>query len=292
MSKRVFIHAGAHRTGTSSFQLCLARNRAALAAAGYDLAYPGRDGIPGGRLRLDLPRKRHGDRRVPDFAARVRDHLARLSPDPGRALILSEENIPGLMRNFYDGLFYPGSGRRLATLATALDAPPVHLLFLLRSYDTLFVSAYRKRAEDNPVPPFAEVAPQFLAITRGWPEIVVELRDILKPRRLTVLTHETRGTSRDLLARLVPGLDPARLAEPGRTMNLSATDAGLAALQARYRAGEKLARPAWQQVIRDHAGDRTPRGFAGFAAADAARLRARYAADLDRIAALPGVDFP
>ena len=31
----VFIHAGAHRTGTSSFQLCLAQNRAArLLAAG------------------------------------------------------------------------------------------------------------------------------------------------------------------------------------------------------------------------------------------------------------------
>ncbi len=39
MSRDVFIHAGAHRTGTSSFQLCMATNRDRLEAAGFDLSY-------------------------------------------------------------------------------------------------------------------------------------------------------------------------------------------------------------------------------------------------------------
>ena len=36
---RVIIHAGIHRTGTTSLQRCLAGNRAALAARGF--CYPG-----------------------------------------------------------------------------------------------------------------------------------------------------------------------------------------------------------------------------------------------------------
>lgn len=292
MGKRIFLHAGAHRTGTSSFQLCLYENRAALAAAGYDVAYPGRDGAPEGRLRLQLPRKRHGMKRVPEFAARLRPHLHGFSPDPDRALILSEENIPGLMRHFYDGLFYPGSDKRLLTVAETCGAPSEHCLFILRSYDELFVSAYRKRAEDNPVPPFAELVPQFMAMDRGWPELVAELRDLLKPGRLTVLPYERRGSSVGLLRRLVPDLEHVALTEPGRSVNLSATDAALEALQTRYRAGETLKEAQWRRVIADHADDRAPRGFAAFDPQDRDALRARYAQDLERIAAMPGVDFP
>lgn len=291
MSKRVFIHAGAQRTGTSSFQLCLYENRDYLNAAGFDLAYPGRDGVRDGRLRLQLPRKRHGAKRVPQFATRVRTHLARFSPDPARALILSEENIPGLMRNFYDGLFFPGSGNRLRTLAAALDDPPVHVLYVLRSYDELFASAFRKRAEDTAVPPFAEVAPRFLSVERGWPEIVAELRDLLAPQTLSVIPYERRGTSRDLLGRLVPELESDRLVEPARTVNLSVTDAGLEALQTRLHAGEKLSQSSFADLVATHAEDREPRGFARFSDADRAYLRGRYASDLDRVAAMDGLTF-
>lgn len=291
MGKRIFLHAGAHRTGTSSFQLCLAENRAALEAAGYDLAYPGRDGAPGGRLRLQLPRKRHGAQRVPQFAERLRPHLEGFSPDPARALILSEENIPGLMRNFYDGQFYPGSENRLRSLASALPGPVEHCLFITRDYDALFMSAWRKRAEDNPVPPFADLVPQFMAMDRGWPEIVAELRDLLAPKRLTVIPYDRRGSSVDLLHRLAPDLEGVALREPARSLNLSATDAALEALQARYRAGEELKERQWRQVIADHAGQTEPRGLTGFPDADRAALRERYAADLKRLAAMGGVDL-
>lgn len=291
MTKPVYIHAGAHRTGTSSFQLCLYQNRKLLADKGFDLAYPSRDGVRGGKLRMPLPRMPHGEKRVPQFARQLRDRLAKLSPDPARPLILSEENIPGPMRHFYVGRFFPASAKRLMTVAAALDGPPLHVIYVLRSYPELFASAFRKRSEDNKMPPFAEVVPRFLAMDRGWPDLVAQMRDLMKPACLTILPYERRGASRDLLSLLVPGLEGAALVEPDKTMNLSATDAGLAALQMRYHAGETLKEKEWRQVIADHAEDRAPRGYAAFSGSDAQVLTDRYHADLEKIAQMPGVRF-
>ena len=291
MAKRVFIHAGAHRTGTSSFQMCLSQNRAVLAADGYDVAYPGRDGIPNGRLRLQLPRPRHGEKRVPQFADKARGHLKGFSDDPARALILSEENIPGPMRHFYEGRFFPASAKRFASLAGALDGPPEHVLYVIRPYDALYVSAYRKRAEDNAVNPFAGIVPHFLAMDRGWPELIGEMRDVLAPKRLSVVEYGARGDSRSLLARLVPELSADYLVEPQDKVNLSATDAALVHLQQRYHAGEELTRPQWKDVLARFSDDRTPRGVAQFEPDAQAELAARYADDLARLTAMDGVDF-
>ncbi|MEP3332956.1 hypothetical protein [Sedimentitalea sp.] len=291
MTKPVLIHAGAHRTGTSSFQLCLYENRAVLDRHGYDVAYPGRDGVPKGNLRLPLPRRRHGEKRIPQYAKQVRDVIAGLSPDAGRGVILSEENIPGPMLHFYHGQFFPASRKRFLSLAGALEVPPVHLLYVVRSYAELFVSAYRKRAEDNPVAPFSEIVPNFMAMDRGWPELLSEMRDTLNAKRLTVLPYEARGSSRALLLRLVPELAGEDLVEPSRTVNLSATDAALETLQERYRAGETLPRRDWQRILQDNA-DKTDRtGFAAFPETERQLLQARYDADLVRLAGMPGISF-
>lgn len=288
---RVFLHAGAHRTGTSSFQACLSVNRARLAEAGFDAAYPGRDGIADGALALRLPHPRH--RRTPDaeWAAAAGAELARHLSAPGRDLVLSEENIPGRMFHFYQGQFYPAAKRRAGVLAAALPGRVEHLLFVIRPYEAMFISAYRKRAEDNPVAPFADLRDRMAAMDRGWPEILTILRRRLKPARMTVIEYAARGRSRDLLERLLPEGAVTGLEEPERQLNLSATDAGLIALQALYRSGETLPREAWQQVIADHAGDREARGFAAFTPEQTAALRDRYAADLDRIRAMERMRF-
>ncbi|MFT7593443.1 MAG: hypothetical protein ACI8R4_000756, partial [Paracoccaceae bacterium] len=151
--------------------------------------------------------------------------------------------------------------------------------------------AFRKRSEDNKMPPFGEVVPQFLAMEHGWPDLVAQMRDILKPACLTILPYERRGASRDLLSLLVPGLEGADLVEPDKTMNLSATDAALAALQMRYHADETLKEKEWRQVIADHADDREARGYAAFRDDDAQALTDRYHADLEKISQMPGVRY-
>ena len=202
MSRSVYIHAGAHRTGTSSFQQCLFRNRAVLAEHGLDAAYPGRDGAPKGKLNLRLPRPWHGGNWPENTVERLRGHLARMNPNKDRGLVFSEENIPGPMRHFFEGRFFPGARQRLRALAQALETPPTHVLYVVRSYDALFLSAYRKRAEDNPVLDFDGLVPTLADMDRGWPGLISDIRDELRPERLTVLEYGDRGSSRDLLARL------------------------------------------------------------------------------------------
>lgn len=287
MWDEVFIHAGAHRTGTSSLQQTLAENRAALEAAGYDVAYPGRDGAPGGRLRLPLPRPRHGEKRVPQFGRQVAAHLAEICPEGRGRLILSEENIPGPMRHFYEGRFFPAAEKRAAALGAGLGRV-AHVVYVLRPYAALYASAWRKRAEDNAVPEFAEVVPALMAMDRGWPEVVAALRQGLRPERLTVLDYAERGSSASLLGRVVPGLG-VQVREPGEVVNLSATDAALEVLQARYRAGEVLSRRAWKAVLADHAEARESRGLTRYPEGAEAALGERYARDLERIAGMQGV---
>ena len=292
MAKPVFLHIGAHRTGTSSFQMCLDLNRAALEAAGFDLAYPGRDGIPGGKLRLKLPGP--GDTAPQEMIPRAARAIGAHSPDPDRALILSEENIPGRMFHFYKGRFYPAAEARLTVLKAALQSLGVdritRVLLVLRPYDRLFVSAYRKRAEDNAVSPFEDLVPKFRAMDRGWPALVRAVKSILAPEEVIIVLYARRGSSGDLLRQLAPDLDMP-LEEPGRVMNLSATDAALDALQLRYRGGETLERAAWQDVIREHAELRNPTGFAAFSDKDSAALSERYAAHLDKIGRIRGITF-
>ncbi|GGL90089.1 hypothetical protein GCM10011534_10260 [Pseudooceanicola nanhaiensis] len=288
MAPGIYIHAGAHRTGTSSFQACLALNRPRLEAAGFDLAYPGRDGAEGGRLALRLPHPRH--RKTPDegWIAGVQDTLG-AHMTPGRSMVLSEENIAGRMFHFYQGQFFPAVRRRATVLAAGLPLPLRHVLIVVRPYDALFVSAYRKRAEDNPVPPFGEIAEAMAGIDRGWPAVITAFRRRLRPERLTVIDYALRGESRELLARLLPEGAVTGLEEPGRAWNLSATDTALAALQARYRAGETLARAEWQAVIAEHAEARADLGFARFTPEQAGRLAESYAQDLATIGGMKGV---
>lgn len=286
--RRLYIHAGAHRTGTSSFQQCLHVNQVALADAGYQVAFPARDGASSGTLGLRLPAPRHGAGATRRFAPRVAEVLAEY--DPSQPLILSEENIPGRMIHFLAGRFYPAAEARLRALRAGLgDAAVGALLFVIRSYDELYVSGHRKRAEDKLADPFSASIPNLMAMDRGWPEIVALLRDILRPGELVVVPYEVRGRSVDLLGRLAPDLEIARLEEPQDTVNLSATDAALLELQRRYANGEELSGTARAAIVRNHAGDTTSRAFAEFSDTQATGLQARYRTDLARIAAMPGV---
>ncbi|WP_415920603.1 hypothetical protein [Tateyamaria sp. SN6-1] len=281
----LFIHAGAHRTGTSSFQMCLHENRTVLQGQGWSLAYPPRDGIPSGTLSLRLPRPR--DSKLGRVTIRTTKVLAAHSA--GQPLILSEENIPGRMMHFIKGQFYPAAEKRCAVLRDAWPGRIAHLLFVVRPYDELFVSGFRKRAEENPVPPFDVLRPNYMRMDRGWPDLLRVLRDVLRPDAITVVPYAARGTSVSLLQRLVPELADAPLVEPARKINVSATDAALIALQARLETEETLAPDAWQAVVEAHAGDATSHGFAAFSAEEQQIWAERYAADLKTLATLDGV---
>lgn len=283
----IYIHAGAHRTGTSSFQMCLHTNRRLLDRLGWTSAYPGRDGIPSGTLALRLPSGSRVDAQAASRKASGRLDAYR----DGRPVILSEENIPGRMFEFMQGQFYPFAEARCAALRAAWTGPIAHLMLVVRPYDQLFVSAFRKRAEDNAMPDFAKARDGYMSMDRGWPELVAMMREILQPDRMTIVPYAMRGTNIDLLTRLVPDLPLQDLREPTRIVNLSATDAALMTLQERYLKGETLSRAAWKAVIDDHAHDTRKMNFAAFTEMEINELSARYASDLKQIEWMSGISF-
>ena len=291
VSRQVYLHAGAHRTGTSSFQLCLATNAEALNAAGYDLGFPRREHIPGGNLHLRLPRPKHGDAETPAFVSRVQRALSKHVTAQNHKLILSDENLPGVILHMLKGRLYPNQGKRIDVFQQALsaiDGRVSHILFVIRPYDQLFISGYRKHAEDNPLSPFDHNADAMSRFTGGWPDTIETLRNLLRPDRFTVVEYGKRGPSRDLLARLL-GEPDTRFAEPERTLNASATDAALAHLQKIYQAGQTLERSEWMRVMAEFSAQTEDRGFARFSTDQGKRLHARYVTDLDRLAAMQGV---
>ncbi|WP_299416285.1 hypothetical protein [uncultured Sulfitobacter sp.] len=287
--KPLYVHLGAHRTGTSSFQMMLAENCDVLRAAGYDVAYPGRDDIPHGDLRLRLPQPRNTGKWEATFLPGATKELARHATADTHAMILSEENIPGKMIHFPNGQFYPAAEKRLHVLAAAAGAPVLRAVLVVRDYAGLYISAYRKRAEDNPSPPFAEGRQNMLKMDRGWPDLVRLVFKHLGVQELVVIEYGRRGRSVDMAGMLVPDLADVSLVEPARRMNHSATDAAMIELQKRYHAGEKLARGDWQQIIAEHRDDRASYGVSEFSKRQKRILDGRYAEHLDEIAAMPAV---
>jgi hypothetical protein len=287
--KPLYVHLGAHRTGTSSFQMMLSENRDLLTAAGYDLGYPGRDDVPQGDLRLKLPSPRNLAEWESRFVPLARRELLRLSTSESRALILSEENIPGRMMHFRKGQFYPAAEARLRTLAVAAEAPVLRAVLVVRDYTGLYISGWRKRAKDNASSPFNEGRKKLLAMDRGWPELVRLVQDQLKPQELVVIDYARRGGSVGLAEMLVPELGDVPLVEPEKRLNLSATDAALLALQERYHAGETLKRAQWQEIIAAHRDDTASRGISEFTKRQNRILKGRYREHLDEIEAMEGV---
>jgi len=289
-ARKTYLHAGGHRTGSSSVQLCLSENRDVLEARGYALGYSSRDGAPGGTLKLKLPEPRHAGGQIDKLTEGARAEIERVAAGRDR-LILSEENVPGRMMHLYSGRFFPAAETRAQVLAQALGGPVAHMVYVVRDYAGFFVSCHRKRAVQRRVPGFDALRRELQGLDRGWPELIALLRDALRPQHFTVVDYGQRGQSRDLLARMLPDVKAGALREPARIVNLSATDRALEAVQARFAVGDKPDQSEIDALIAAHAEDRGDLGFAGFPAAERDQWQARYAADLDRIAAMPDIEL-
>ncbi len=284
-SREILVHAGAHCSGAEEFQAFLGANRAAITAAGYDLAYPGRGGAAGGSFDFAYPEPRHQGAEIDSFVAPVASALD-VARHGGRGLIVSEHDLAGRMANLLGGRFYPAAAKRAEVLGRALGRPVDRLVLTVKSYDALFLAAWRRFALDRQMEPFAEYVPAMAGFTGGWVDVVEALRDGLSARRVVILA--TKPGPLDLLSHIAPA---ARLADPvlpGPAPVI--TDSAIAMIQRHYRQGARFAPGQRDRLLAFHA--RQPQltrehGFAGLQLAD---LRGRFVADLDTLARMPGVD--
>ncbi|MEX0340535.1 MAG: sulfotransferase [Arenibacterium sp.] len=289
-TRQVFMHGGAHRTGSSSFQLCLAHNAKRLEAAGYSLAFPARDGVESGTLALRLPGPRHDHA---SCVTMVKGGQQKFNAQFGTndKLIMSEENLPGRMVHFYSGQFFPAAEKRADVLLAAMQANVAHLLYVVRDYAEFFVSAHRQRAAYHRVHPFSKLREAVVDMSDGWPDLIELFQRHLQPKEITVVEYRQRGESRSLLARMLPDIAVEELEEPAKQLNRSATDAGLLAIQAQFAAKNKMTDAERNALADAHRNDTSDKGFARFSQEDRELLNDRYERDLERIENMPNVTF-
>jgi hypothetical protein len=285
-SYEILVHAGAHCCEAEDVQRFIGVNRDAIGTVGYDLAYPGRGGAPGGTFDVPLPEPRHLGLGVEAFASQIVGAIP--TPAEGRrGLILSEHDLAGRMASLLNGRFYPAARSRAEALRTALGRPVDRLVIAVVPYDALFVGAWRRFALDRLVEPFAEYATAMASFSGGWVEVVEALRDGLEARQVTVLASRPHPV--EVLAHLTPGL---RLTDPAIPATAPpVTDSAVSMIQRHYRQGARFAPGQRDRILAFHARQPqtgTEQGFPGLQLAD---LRGRYVADLHMLERLVGVDL-
>ncbi len=178
----IVLHLGAQRTGTTRLQSILDANRGALATDATVALTPPRPGkrasatirdvlalLPAGPSR---PVRRHLKLR------RARAMLRGLVADgatgpPPRRIVLSDETMLGPCFRADGFGLYPFAHPSLVALGGLLGRPPSAVHLTLRAYDTFLVSVYAMSAVyRRDVPPFDDLRETFLAVRRGWPDVV------------------------------------------------------------------------------------------------------------------------
>ena len=281
----LYLHAGAHRTGSSSLQMCLSLNKPVIQAAGFGVLYPGRDGIADGRLKVKFPLPRIKDHAP--FVERAARQMHRHAD--GKPLVMSEENISGRMLHMQKGQFYARVVERCRIIRDAWGGPIGKVLYVTRQYDSFLVSGYKLSAMGRARPPFAELRDVYFGMERGWPEVIAAVRDTLQPAEMEVVDYAVRGSSAKLAARLVPGVSADQLEEPTRRVNLSGSDAALGEIQRRYRAGEELSDAVVEEIIHTSPDGAGHFELIEFSQDDKQAWYDRYQADLDVIGQMSGV---
>jgi len=271
----VYLHLGAHRTGTTAFQAFLQANRARLAARGTALWLPAdlRGGPlealaarPGGRARAlaDLPLKRH-----------LAQALARLEAAGHGRLIVSEENLLGTMAGCLAAAApYPQAGARLARLGRLFSGRIVRVGIGLRGYDTWWASVMAFRLLRGGPVPDAALLDRLARSPRGWAEVLEEIRAALPGRPVACWRFEACvNRPQRVLARLTGEPAPAAMLPAGHGRNAAPCAARLAAHLADRGA------PVLPPGLAAPAGDR----WRPFSQGQAEALAARYEADLARL---------
>jgi hypothetical protein len=284
------IHLGAHKTATTHLQETLALRQEALRRAGVEvvpvaelralgLAAQLRHGAGAAGLRGAL-RRRRADAAVGRIVAGLRAR--------GTRLVLSDENLIGNAGDALARPLYPGAQERIGRLLRRI--PPgdaVELMLAVRSFDTLAPSAFAQSLRlRRPTQGSTQTCARALAEPPSWFELVARIAAAAPRARLTVWRYEDYAARNGEILARVCGADPGPPDDlPVPVRNRSPGAAAVAAVEA---LPPELAGAAWRAEVARIYGASDPAGprFAPFAPEAAARLRAAYRADLERIAAL------
>jgi hypothetical protein len=213
----VFLHMGAHRTGTTTFQRTLQQNHRDLSKNGVTFWGPRmtRGGMFSGLLRGDDAEAGETRRLIARNQGVIRLEMDRMQARGQKRLLVSEENmLGGLRANLRAQVLYPGLEARLARFAGAFGPVTTRIGLAIRPYETYWASAYAQGIpQGHRVPEEADLD-RLVTQPRTWRHVIGDLARAF-PRADIVVWEWDR-----LVAR--PRAQLALMAGPVRGLNLRA----------------------------------------------------------------------
>lgn len=211
----VTLHIGAHRTGTTTLQNYLEKNRDNLREIGTEYwgAKQTRSGLfTGFEKRLSAQTNEeigYGKK----SSGLIRDMLARLEEDGVKSLIVSEENMLGSIGgNVRDGSLYNEASGLLQRFTPGFGGHCNRVALSIRSYDEYWASVFNFVTQRGGKLLSKQKMDELAAQPRRWRDIITEVSGIFPSAELIVWSFEaTLDRESDKLALLNGGRVPKQM---------------------------------------------------------------------------------
>jgi hypothetical protein len=207
----VFLHIGAHRCATTTFQAYMRQNsdRLGLQGTGFWGPLVTRKGlfsgvlpVPGASLGRDKQRR---------AAGRIQLRLTRCAGLGVQRLVVSDENMLGSVRaNLRMGELYCGVGERLARFNQAFGGRVTDVVLSIRSLDRYWASALGYSLTRGRHLPSQGELDRLVSSPRSWRDVVTDVACAMPEARIRVLPFETFAGRPDAQLQALTGMEPPR----------------------------------------------------------------------------------
>lgn len=191
---KVFLHAGAHRCATTTFQEYMRQNRGLTAMQG--VGYWGPQVTRSGLFQGVLPGPQILPKTDPAKRAkgRIKLKLAAERASGFSQLVISDENILGSMRqNLHQGTLYADAGERLSRFASAFDGELTDVVLNIRALDHYWASTLTYGvARGFPFPTQAGLE-RYAQSQRSWRDVITDVATALPDVNIWVQPFEIFG---------------------------------------------------------------------------------------------------
>jgi len=186
----IYLHLGAHKTGSTYFQRCLRKSSAFFAAQDSVLVSPSDvmdDVIP------DVVKWRRNPTEVPRPES-LALFLERIKRRPTRSVLWSYEGLLGEMNLHLDGALYPHAPLIVDALGESLRGTPTKVAFTVRSYPGFIESAYKWLVRNSQAFSFERFMSNIDIDRLTWGPAVESLRSTFGEENVLVTTYEEYRT--------------------------------------------------------------------------------------------------
>ena len=158
--KKIYIHAGTHKTGSTYLQEKLYANRALLREHG--ILYP--------EIGLSLQQKhnRHAHRRLAFNLHKEGDKFENLFEPIIQELLQADDLHTAIIS--YEGFCMPRHTESMHKILRSFDQVDLHIIFVFRPHVDFAISLFREICQNLKYrPSFYQFYKQALSVERGWP---------------------------------------------------------------------------------------------------------------------------